>query len=171
MIKPNDLLSELKKQNIFIDKDCILDPVSLLQNEESAGFFIMGCQPFEEFSDSNITPSIQEIGEEISKIYDTDLSVLSISPTRKGNIREPRQLAQFMARLLTDMSVVEIGSYFGGKNHSTVNHSTSVIANEFETSRTINENIHRLCNHFHVPIARVYDFIEEFRNNKRQYAS
>jgi chromosomal replication initiator protein len=39
----------------------------------------------------------------------------------------PRQLAMYLAKQLTDASLVEIGSHFGGKHHTTVMHSIAKI--------------------------------------------
>jgi chromosomal replication initiator protein len=39
----------------------------------------------------------------------------------------PRQMAMYLAKQLTDASLVEIGSHFGGKHHTTVMHSIAKI--------------------------------------------
>jgi chromosomal replication initiator protein len=39
----------------------------------------------------------------------------------------PRQTAMYLAKQLTDASLVEIGSHFGGKHHTTVMHSIAKI--------------------------------------------
>jgi chromosomal replication initiator protein len=39
----------------------------------------------------------------------------------------PRQLAMYLAKQLTDASLVEIGSHFGGKHHTTVMYSIAKI--------------------------------------------
>lgn len=42
------------------------------------------------------------------------------SSTRKQAVAQPRQLAMYLARKLTETPYSEIGEYFGGRNHSTV---------------------------------------------------
>jgi chromosomal replication initiator protein len=46
---------------------------------------------------------------------------------RQKNIVNARHIAVYIARELTEYSYVELGSYFGGKDHSTIIHSISVI--------------------------------------------
>ena len=42
------------------------------------------------------------------------------SAQRKRTVSEPRMLAMFLARRLTQAAYTEIGAHFGGRNHSTV---------------------------------------------------
>ncbi|HET9776421.1 MAG TPA: chromosomal replication initiator protein DnaA, partial [Gemmatimonadaceae bacterium] len=50
------------------------------------------------------------------------------SKTRTKNLTVPRQVAMFMMRELLGMQLVEIGSAFGGRDHSTVIHSLERVA-------------------------------------------
>jgi len=45
------------------------------------------------------------------------------SKTRTKQITVPRQIAMFLGRELLGLQLVEIGSAFGGRDHSTVIHS------------------------------------------------
>ncbi|RMF12916.1 MAG: chromosomal replication initiator protein DnaA [Candidatus Dadabacteria bacterium] len=47
--------------------------------------------------------------------------------SRKKNIARPRQIAMYLCRQLTDLSLPEIGQRFGGKDHTTVLHSVRKI--------------------------------------------
>ena len=42
------------------------------------------------------------------------------SPSRARNVSQPRMLAMFLARKLTQAAYSEIGEFFGGRHHSTV---------------------------------------------------
>lgn len=42
------------------------------------------------------------------------------SSSRARNVAQPRMLAMFLARKLTQAAYSEIGEFFGGRNHSTV---------------------------------------------------
>ena len=50
------------------------------------------------------------------------------SPLDARRVAEPRQMAMFLCRELTDSSLPEIGREFGGKHHTTVLHSIRKIA-------------------------------------------
>lgn len=65
------------------------------------------------------------------------------SKKRSRDIAYPRQIAMFLCRELTDMSLPKIGQAFGGRDHTTVIHACEKIVEEFksnsETKRAINE--------------------------------
>ena len=46
---------------------------------------------------------------------------------RPKNIAEPRMIAMYLARQMTDHSLVEIGAAFGGRNHATVLHAVNSV--------------------------------------------
>ena len=48
-------------------------------------------------------------------------------PTRKREITVPRQIAMFLTRELTGMSLPQIGNVFGGRDHTTVLHSCKTV--------------------------------------------
>lgn len=56
----------------------------------------------------------------------------------------PRQLAMYLAKQLTDASLVEIGSHFGGKHHSTVMYSIAKIDYLRRTDSAVNLTINML---------------------------
>ncbi|HVZ88030.1 MAG TPA: chromosomal replication initiator protein DnaA [Polyangia bacterium] len=68
------------------------------------------------------TPSgltIEAIQREVAAYFDVKLHDLK-GPKRHRAVAHPRMVAMFLARKLTNMSYPEIGSRFGGKDHSTV---------------------------------------------------
>lgn len=52
---------------------------------------------------------------------------------RTRSISHPRQLAMYLARRLTPLSLEEIGMHFGGRDHSTVLHAERSIDTERTT--------------------------------------
>jgi chromosomal replication initiator protein len=73
-----------------------------------------------------------------------------ISSSRIKSIVLPRQIAMYLCRQLTNMSLMDIGQRFGGRDHSTVIHAINkieeTIQNDPEFDRTINqlmENINK----------------------------
>ena len=66
--------------------------------------------------------TIELIQKEVSLFF--DLTVKEIKSNQKQKkVSEPRQIAMFLSRKYTSSSFPEIGSRFGGKNHSTVVHA------------------------------------------------
>ncbi len=66
------------------------------------------------------------------------------SKKRNKNIVLPRQVAMYLSREMTDLSFPEIGSYFGGKDHTTVLHSYSKIKEEYNNNQLIKDKIKRI---------------------------
>lgn len=68
---------------------------------------------------------------------------------RTRNIAFPRQVAMYLARELTDVSLPRIGEEFGGRDHTTVIHAYEKIKEEIKKDNTleaaINEIIKLLC--------------------------
>ena len=48
-------------------------------------------------------------------------------PTRKREITVPRQIAMYLTREMTGMSLPQIGNVFGGRDHTTVLHSCKTV--------------------------------------------
>lgn len=65
------------------------------------------------------------------------------SKKRPKNIAYPRQIAMYLCRELTDLSLPKIGSDFGGRDHTTVIHAVDKISNELkenmDTKKVISE--------------------------------
>ena len=63
---------------------------------------------------------------------------------RHKNIVLPRQVAMFLSRELTDLSLPEIGEYFGGKDHTTVLHSYNKIKDEINKKELLKSRVERI---------------------------
>jgi chromosomal replication initiator protein len=63
--------------------------------------------------------TIEAVQREVAAYFDVKLHDLK-GPKRHRAIAHPRMIAMFLSRKLTNMSYPEIGSRFGGKDHSTV---------------------------------------------------
>lgn len=65
------------------------------------------------------------------------------SSKRTRNIAYPRQIAMYLCRRLTDLSLPKIGEKFGGRDHTTIIHGFEKISKgipkDMELSQTINE--------------------------------
>ena len=62
------------------------------------------------------------------------------SPTSSRTLSQPRMLAMFLARKLTQAAYSEIGQFFGGRNHSTVMSAEKKVRDWLDTKSMIQVN-------------------------------
>jgi len=62
------------------------------------------------------------------------------SKSRKHEITLARQMCMFLGKRLLDIPLKKIGSYFGGRDHSTVLHSISTIHHYLQYDRVVKKN-------------------------------
>lgn len=86
--------------------------------------------------------TIDEIQRRVADHYALKINDL-ISPRRAREVARPRQVAMYLAKLLTPRSLPEIGRRFGGRDHTTVMHAVKRIeelrATDHELDRDINQ--------------------------------
>ncbi|MFN3848235.1 MAG: chromosomal replication initiator protein DnaA [Spirosomataceae bacterium] len=69
----------------------------------------------------------------------------------KSRLREivlPRQVAMYLAKELTNLSLKSIGYHFGGRDHSTVIHAIQTINDLMDTDKEINSTVSKLIKMF-----------------------
>lgn len=69
-------------------------------------------------------PRVVEIQDAVARLYGVDRTEI-ISSGRTNRVAYPRQVAMYLARMLTPLSTLEIGRRFGGRDHSTVLHAVN----------------------------------------------
>lgn len=69
-----------------------------------------------------------------------------IGGKRSQAIVFPRQIAMYLSRELTDMSLPKIGDEFGGRDHTTVMHATAKIQKLMSAQRDVYNQIQQLTN-------------------------
>lgn len=89
------------------------------------------------------TITIDQINRFIAEKYDLRITDL-IGPKRNKNIALPRQIAMFIIRKLTTLSLPEIGKAFGGRDHTTVIHAI----NSIEGKKNSNSEFKKLIDSF-----------------------
>jgi chromosomal replication initiator protein len=87
--------------------------------------------------------SIQTIQTEVCRFYNLNMSDL-VGNKRSQNIVFPRQVAMYLARELTDMSLPRIGAEFGGKDHTTVIHANAKITKLLGEQREVLNQVQSL---------------------------
>jgi len=87
--------------------------------------------------------SIDKIQKTVSDFYNIPISDIK-SKKRTKNIVLPRQVALYLSRKLTNLSLPEIGTSFGGRDHTTVLHSFKKIKKELTLDKDIEYAINNL---------------------------
>ena len=87
--------------------------------------------------------SVDAIIKEVGLYFTTKASDIK-SNRRIKSIVVPRQIAIYLARKLTDNSLVGIGERFGGKDHATVIHSIKKIEEEIKVKKELKETVEKL---------------------------
>ena len=92
--------------------------------------------------DNGDIPSIQKA---VCEFYGITIEEIK-SKKRSNKIAYPRQVAMYLARMLTDESFPRIGLEFGGRDHSTVIHACDKIESDLKTSDELKEQIKTIKN-------------------------
>ncbi len=77
-------------------------------------------------SNRNNFITIDSIKQAVASYFNLKIEDLE-SKSKKREIAMPRQLAMYLAKEFTNLTLASIGMYFGGRDHSTVLHSINVI--------------------------------------------
>ncbi|CBZ01829.1 DnaA DNA replication protein [Clostridium botulinum H04402 065] len=87
--------------------------------------------------------TIDIIQEVVANYYNLKIEDLK-SARRTRNIAFPRQIAMYLSRKLTDMSLPKIGEEFGGRDHTTVIHAYEKISNNLKKDESLQNAIKEL---------------------------
>ncbi len=87
--------------------------------------------------------TIENIQKTVADFYQLRVADL-LSKRRTRSIARPRQMAMFLAKTLTEHSLPEIGSAFGGRDHTTVLHACRKIESLCDTDGRLREERARL---------------------------
>ena len=63
------------------------------------------------------------------------------SQSRRRQVTVPRQIAMYLTREMTGMSLPQIGVSFGNRDHTTVIHSCDLVAENLKTSQTLSSQV------------------------------
>lgn len=84
-------------------------------------------------NNSQPTPvTVDKIIEEVARTFNNVTPEDIRSQKRSSNISEARQIAMYIVREITDLSMVEIGQTFGGRDHSTVVYATRQVEKKLQ---------------------------------------
>ncbi|MGH2733514.1 MAG: chromosomal replication initiator protein DnaA [Actinomycetota bacterium] len=96
---------------------------------------------YPESGPASISPEL--ILAEASRYFDISPDEL-LSPNRHRSLVHARQIAMYLCRELTDLSLPRIGQRFGGRDHSTVMHADGKIRGLLTENRTVYNQIQEL---------------------------
>ena len=89
------------------------------------------------------TRSVKEIQEQTCAAFGVSMDDL-LSSTRTQPIAFARQVAMYLSRELTDVSLPAIGRAFGNRNHTTVMHACKRTAERIATDKDAYEAVRKL---------------------------
>jgi chromosomal replication initiator protein len=88
-------------------------------------------------------PTVRRIAEHVSGYYQVEPRHL-VSARRTREVMLPRQVSMYLARQLTPLSLMQIGKYFGGRDHKTVQHACRKVAAAMKTDRALSGAVRQL---------------------------
>ncbi|BDR53890.1 hypothetical protein KIMH_00010 [Bombiscardovia apis] len=97
---------------------------------------ILAEQTLEDYFATDVEVKPTDIISQVAKYFHLTFDDL-VGRTRTKNIALARQIAMYLAREMTSMSLVDIGEVFGGRDHTTVMHAYTRISNEMQEKREI----------------------------------
>lgn len=80
-----------------------------------------------------VTPQL--IIEVVTEHFNISMDQM-ISKSRSSDIAKPRQIAMYLCKTMTDSSLDVIGSFLGGRDHSTIIHGIKKVGDEYDTNET-----------------------------------
>ena len=83
------------------------------------------------------------IQKEVARFFNINESDMK-TKKRTRAVAYPRQLAMYIVRLMTDHSLPDIGSSFGGRDHTTVLHACEKISKEIESNSKTKVTVEKL---------------------------
>ncbi len=87
--------------------------------------------------------TVAQIQEAVESSYGIDHTQL-VGSKRNKELMEPRHVAIWLTRELTDNTLADIGKQFGGRTHATVKHSIGVIELAIAEDRILQDRITRI---------------------------
>ncbi len=87
--------------------------------------------------------SVENIQKTVADFYNIKVADM-YSKKRHANIAQPRQIAMYLAKELTQKSLIEIGDLFGGRDHTTVLHAVRKIVGARSSDTQLNHELHVL---------------------------
>ena len=85
----------------------------------------------------------EDVMEAVATYYNVTTADLK-GARRSRDVVVPRQIAMYISRELVEAPLTAIGIYFGGRDHSTVNHACQKVADDMKASPSLNTLVNDL---------------------------
>lgn len=107
----------------------------------------LACEALKDIISGKVNKEINVdlIKEKVSQYYNIKISDFNLKK-RTREIAFPRQVAMYLSRELTDLSLPKIGESFGGKDHTTVMHAHEKISNDIKKNKDLKDKIENIIN-------------------------
>ena len=100
-------------------------------------------QTLQDFFTTDVEIKPTDIITQVAKYFRLTFDDL-VGSSRTKNIANARQIAMYLTREMTSMSLFDIGQVFGGRDHTTVLHACRRISDEMAQKRDIYNNVMEL---------------------------
>lgn len=143
MLKIIDLIAEKVKFNIRELESALTRVIAfkvLINKDKTLTVEAAKQQLPDIFDPRDVTITCETIKQTVCKKYNIKLSDME-SKNRKREVAYPRQIAMYLTREMTDMSLPKIGNSFGGRDHTTVLHACDKISGEMKTNASLAEEV------------------------------
>jgi chromosomal replication initiator protein len=87
--------------------------------------------------------TVNRIKEKVASVFNLKMEDFN-SKKRTRSIAFPRQIAMYLSRELTDLSLPKIGEEFGGRDHTTVIHAHDKVSKDIQESEEIKIKIDKI---------------------------
>ena len=87
--------------------------------------------------------TVNRIKEKVASVFNIKMEDFN-SKKRTRSIAYPRQIAMYLSRELTDLSLPKIGEEFGGRDHTTVIHAHDKIVKDIQVNEEIKSKINKI---------------------------
>ncbi|MFN3589591.1 MAG: chromosomal replication initiator protein DnaA [Spirosomataceae bacterium] len=98
-------------------------------------------------NESEKETSVDTIIDAVTTFFDVRVADIK-GKGRTRSIVVPRQIAMYIAKELTDLSLKSIGYHFGGRDHSTVIHAIQTVSDMIHADQEMAENIKKIMKSF-----------------------
>lgn len=87
--------------------------------------------------------TIYDIAETVCNYFNIKKELINTA-SRKREIVQARQVAMYLSKQYTEMSLAQIGSIIGKKNHATVLHACKTVKDQIEVDKSFRDNIEEI---------------------------